>query len=512
MPRSKTKGTGKPKIDPVQNRPETALVSNPKELHSGNQQLVIGSFILDANDLLVMVRDRQGRITHFNHACQELTGYSLDEVKGKRTWDFLVPANEIPEARAAFDEAQIGAPTQGEYRWVAKDGRTVLTSWSNTVATTDDGVEYVIGTGIHVTQRQEPRQQMLREQEGIVRALLESAVQAILAINREGKIVLANAAAEAMFGYSREELMVLTVEELIPERLRDQHVHHRINWFSQPENRRMGLGRDLVARCKNGTEFPVEISLSHIQTKDGMLGVSFISDITERKKAESTLLNYQRQMESLAGRLLSVQENESKIIARELHDDLSQRLAALGMEVSALSKRAADSPYSFSEGVRELSRRIGSLAEDVHRMSRQLHSAVLEDLGLEAAVREECISLSNKLGIPVEFQTENLPPSIAADISLCLFRVAQESLRNIGKHAGAKEVRVRLARVGTDLHLSVDDVGNGFDLEEVRGKGGLGLISMEERVRLVHGDFKIHSQPGEGTRVEARVPLEKTAS
>ena len=159
-----------------------------------------------------------------------------------------------------------------------------------------------------------------------------------------------------------------------------------------------------------------------------------------------------------------------------------------------------------------MSRRIGSLAEDVHRMSRQLHSAVLEDLGLEAAVREECISLSNKLGIPVEFQTENLPPSIAADISLCLFRVAQESLRNIGKHAGAKEVRVRLARVGTDLHLSVNDVGNGFDLEEVRGKGGLGLISMEERVRLVRGDFKIHSQPGEGTRVEVRVPLEKTAS
>jgi PAS domain S-box-containing protein len=505
-----TKRTRKPKTARTQ-RPETNLVPSPEDLHSANEELEIASAILDAHDLLVMVRDREGRITRFNRACQEVTGYSLDEVKGKRTWDFLVPPSEILEARTAFDEVHARAPTRGDYHWLTKDGRTVLTSWSNTVATTADGVEYVIGTGIDLTQRQEARQQA-REPEAIVRALLESAAQAILAINREGKIVLANAAAEGMFGYSREELMVLTVEDLIPERLRDQHGRHRVNWFSQPENRRMGVGRDLVARCKNGTEFPVEISLSHIQTKNGMLGVSFVSDITERKKAESALLNYQNQVQSLAARLLSVQENESKIIARELHDDLSQRLAALGMEVSALSKRAAESPYLFSEGIRELSRRIGSLAEDVHRMSRHLHSAVLEDLGLEAAVREECISLSTKLGIPVEFQTENLPPSIASDISLCLFRVAQESLRNVGKHAGAKVVRVRLARVGTDLHLSVDDVGNGFDLEEIRGRGGLGLISMEERVRLVHGDFKIHSQPGEGTRVEARVPLEKTAS
>ena len=112
----------------------------------------------------------------------------------------------------------------------------------------------------------------------------------------------------------------------------------------------------------------------------------------------------------------------------------------------------------------------------------------------------------------MEFHSERLPSSIAPDISLCLFRVAQESLRNIGKHAGAKEVRLRLKRIGTDLLLSIDDIGDGFDLDEIRGKGGLGLISMEERVRLAHGRFRIQSQPGVGTTVEARVPLQETVS
>ena len=131
---------------------------------------------------------------------------------------------------------------------------------------------------------------------------------------------------------------------------------------------------------------------------------------------------------------------------------------------------------------------VGSLTEDVHRMSRQLHPKILDDLGLEVAVREECIALSRQLSIKCE--ARDVPRTIPEDIALCLFRVAQEGLGNIAKHADPRQVRVALSRTGKDLLLSIEDTGKGFDLEHARSKGGLGLVSMEERVRLVDGVFQ----------------------
>jgi len=140
-------------------------------------------------------------------------------------------------------------------------------------------------------------------------------------------------------------------------------------------------------------------------------------------------------------------------------------------------------------------------------MSRRLHPAILGDLGLEAALQEECDSFSQQTGIPVEFHARYVPRRLPEDIALCLYRVAQESLRNIRRHAQAVDVRLFLASDGEVVTLSIEDSGDGFDLEEVRGKGGLGLISMEERARLVNGILKMSSQPGVGTRVEVRLPL-----
>ena len=140
-------------------------------------------------------------------------------------------------------------------------------------------------------------------------------------------------------------------------------------------------------------------------------------------------------------------------------------------------------------------------------MSRRLHPAVLDELGLEAALREECGAFSTQAGIPCEVQSRGLPISLPEDLSLCLYRVAQESLRNIAKHAEATKVRVALSGGKAGIALRVEDTGDGFDVKEAKGKGGLGLISMEERVRLLNGKFNIESHPGQGTTVEAFVPL-----
>jgi hypothetical protein len=361
---------------------------------------------------------------------------------------------------------------------------------------------------VDVTEREEAQEQV-RDSGAAIRALLETAPDAVLAHNAEGRIMFVNAAAEAMFGYQKKALMGQPVDMLIPERFRQQHGGHMAGFFVNPRPRLMGTGLDIFALRKNGLEFPVEIGLSHFKTKAGLLGVSFVSDITERKKSEAILLQNQKELQALTARLLSLQEAGNKDLARELHDDLSQRLAALGMEASMLLRPSSDPLDSLPDRVRALSARIDSLATDVHALSRRLHPAILDELGLEAALKEECMAFSAQAAIPCEVESRNVPASLPEDVSLCLYRVAQESLRNIAKHADATNVRVVLLGRKDAIALRVEDVGNGVDLNEVKGKGGLGLISMEERVRLIHGKFTIQSQPGKGTTVEVFAPLRK---
>ena len=393
----------------------------------------------------------------------------------------------------------------------AKDGRWYSMRIGPYTAA-EGTIDGVLVAFVDIDELKQSHDQVRSESEATVRALLETATQAILAVDGEGRIVLVNAAAEAMYGYSRAELLDLVLEKLIPARLRERHAQYHAGWRLNPQNRSMGVGRDLVALRKDGSEFPVEVSLSHIRTNGDMLGVAFLSDITDRKKNEAALLEYHRSLQELTSRLLSVQEAETKLLARELHDVFSQKLAGLGMQISVLIKSSSKSRGVPLAKLKALGQEVSELAEDIHRMSRQLHPAILDDLGLEAALHEECVSFSQQTEIPVDFQAEGVSRSLPEDIALCLYRVAQESLRNIAKHAQATEVRLLLTSDRESVTLSIEDVGDGFDLEKVRGKGGLGLISMEERARLVNGTLSIRSQPGVGTRVQLTVSLGRKAS
>ena len=219
------------------------------------------------------------------------------------------------------------------------------------------------------------------------------------------------------------------------------------------------------------------------------------------------LRDHQEKLQALTAKLIEAQEMESKYLARELHDDFSQKLAVLGIEMAGLADRTNGSSQELGSRLLEFTEQIGTLAKDIHRISRQLHPAILDDLGLAAALKNECVAFSEQCGIPTEFNPNGTPRYIPDDISLCLYRVAQECLRNVGKHAQATEARVVLSGGLDEIAMEIADVGNGFDPEKVGGKGGLGLISMEERVRLVKGTFSIRSQPGTGTQVTVRVPL-----
>jgi len=470
---------------------------------------LIAAILGAAKDLLVVVLDPQGRIQHFNQACQTLTGYSSEEVLGKSSWDLLAPPEDSESVRKAFSEVAGGGEKQIENRWISKDGRDLLIRWSCHAVMSNGVLDSVIATGIDVTAREEASRRA-RESEITIRALLETAAEAILACDEEGRIVLANQMAERMFGHSHAALVGRNLESLMPERFRARHREYRNAWFRQPRNRAMGTGLELTAIRKDGSEFPVEVSLSFMGNTEGILGVAFVSDISERKQSERTLLQYKDQLQQLTGALILAQEAGNREVARELHDVFSQELAVLGMEISSL-REGPGIDREIAKRLFELGKKIGQLAADLHKTSRELHPAILEDLGLQVGMQQECESFQRATGIATEFRTSGMPGAIPPDVSLTLFRVLQESLRNVHKHSQSPRVTVRLEGSPTGIVLRIEDEGDGFELDGALRKGGLGLISMEERVRLVDGKLTVESAPSAGTTVIAFVPLGKMA-
>ena len=237
-------------------------------------------------------------------------------------------------------------------------------------------------------------------------------------------------------------------------------------------------------------------------------------DITKRKHAEEALRareedlrKSKEEFRTLAGRLLTAQEAERRLLAREMHDDLTQRLAVLSIEAGKLEQQLQSSRSPASGKLGEMRQQMVELSTDVHAISRQLHPSILDDLGLVDAIKSECNNFTQREGIVVNYKPVRVPPRVPRDIALCIYRIIQEGLRNIAKHAQATEAHVSLIGKDDALHLSIKDTGIGFDPLQAKKKTSLGLASMEERVRLIQGDFSIQSQPGQGTEIKVRAPL-----
>jgi PAS domain S-box-containing protein len=239
-------------------------------------------------------------------------------------------------------------------------------------------------------------------------------------------------------------------------------------------------------------------------------------DITERKQAEEALhrnqleLHQQQvQLEELTSKLLAAQEHERQRIARDLHDDVSQRLAALVLEVASLEHHPSTVPGELARSLAPLREQLEQLSDDVHTLAYRLHPSLLEHAGLRPAVEEHVHQVSRRMGLPIHLKILDVPDAVPLDQATCLFRVMQESVQNVVKHAQATTVTVQLRGSLKGVGLSVIDNGKGFDLLDLRThQQGLGLSSMEERLRQLHGFFRIQSRPSYGTKVCAWVPCE----
>jgi PAS domain S-box-containing protein len=231
--------------------------------------------------------------------------------------------------------------------------------------------------------------------------------------------------------------------------------------------------------------------------------IGMVADVTERKVAEEAL-------SSVSRRLIEAQEQERARIARELHDDLSQRMALLSIKLEQFEQGMPDLSSQARQHLHKISEAATEVSSNIHNLSRQLHPYKLDTLGLVASLENFCREFSGQHNLKVQFVHNDIPGQIPKDVSICLFRIVQEALRNVVKHSGAAEAKVEISGHGDRIDLVISDSGGGFSPESVKAEAGLGLISMRERLRLVSGHLSVESEPSHGTRIRVRVPLHAT--
>ncbi|MGO9255723.1 MAG: PAS domain-containing protein [Bryobacteraceae bacterium] len=355
----------------------------------------------------------------------------------------------------------------------------------------------------------------LQREQSFTAAVLESAAALVMVTDLEGRIVRFNLACRRLSGYSFEEVEGKPVWDVfVPpeevEAVRQVYKHlrtgrspceHEHHWMDRSGRRHLiSWSSTAVAEGQDATGFLVRVGV----------------DITEARLAEEalqqseTLRQSQQELRTLTAGLVEAQEEERRRVSRELHDDISQRLAALGIQVEVLHQARGISPDELRGKLGELQTKLEVLSEDLRRTARNLHPFTLTHLGLEPALRSYCAEFSRLRRCKVRLTARALPGTIPPGVALCVYRVVQEALANVAKHAGAKHAVVSISGRDTVLHAAIRDDGHGFDLDQAKGKG-LGLISMEERVRHLGGTFSISAKPGHGARIEIRIPLETDA-
>lgn len=344
-----------------------------------------------------------------------------------------------------------------------------------------------------------------RRAEEQFRGVLESAPEAIMIIDDRREIALINSQAEALFGYRREELLGRPVEMLMPERFRRAHQELGAGYLAQPRRRPMGKGRGLHGLCRDGREFPAEISLSPLGGGADMLVICTIRDISERMLIDKELVDSRERLRELAAHHDAVREQERKRIAGEIHDELGSLLTALKMDISLLRMGVAEGA-DLQNRIEQMRDLVEQTIHMVRHVATQLRPTAL-NLGIVPALEWLVEDFGRRTGIACAFDTDG---EIGMDDAqaTAIFRIVQESLTNAARHAAASEVEVRLARNADGLMLAIQDNGRGFD-PATAGRDSFGLLGIRERALLLGATTAIDSAPGKGTIVAIAMPRPK---
>ncbi len=453
--------------------------------------------------------------TYVNKPWLDFTGRSLDSELGSGWAEGVHPEDlqrcldtftQSFDRRVEFRLEYRLRRYDGEYRWVLGLGVPRFDQ--------DDSFVGFVGIGVDVTDRKETERalrqanRVLEEQTAALQAreeLLKSFVThvpaAVEMFDRDMRYLQVSDRFCADYSVISSEILGRSHYEVfpdLPERWTEMHRRGLAGETLRAEEDRWDR--------EDGTVW-LRWEIRPWRNLDGVQGgiLIFSEDITQRKLAEAALLEMSR-------KLIDAHEQERTRIGRELHDDIVQQLVMLAVQLDGVRQDIPDSVSELSRVIVDLRDQTADIMEDVQSLSHELHSSKLEYLGIVEAMKNFCKEFGEHQRLEIDFQSHDMPAALPTELSLSLFRVLQEALRNATKHSGVKRFEVKLWGSAEEIQLTVSDLGAGFDPEAATKGTGLGLMSMQERLRLVGGELSINSKPSRGTTIHARVRLNSGGS
>ena len=469
-----------------------------REQAATEMRLRLAAIVESSDDAIISI-DAKGILTGWNKGAEQLYGYAAHEAVGQPV-SLLVPSDHVYDYGNIMEAVKNGGAVR-HYETLRrkKDGSCLQVSLTASPISITEGQVIGISSIERDITESKQQEQVLRKSEERFRLAVHAGRMFAYEWDPPTDIVFR----------SQESNQILRIDDSM--QLTGKHAIACVH----PEDRD-GLKAAFAAlsprnpylkfSCrillKNSSPVWIEqCSIAHFDEQGRITRiVGMAADITERKQAEEALALAKR-------RLIEAQEQERTRIARELHDDIGQRLALLTIALEQLELKAPGLSIEFSQPLAALGQQAKDIANDIQSLSHELHSAKLEYLGITAAVRGFCRNFAKNQRVNISCEISDLPAEVEPAVSLCLFRVLQEALHNSLKHSGAGQFEVRLWATKDKIHLTIRDSGTGFDQNSPGQSGGLGLISMEERVKLLKGKFSIESKPDRGTTVHVQVPL-----
>ena len=487
-----------------------AMVEDITEKKAAEQARVRLAAIVESSEDAIASGTLDGIIMSWNAGAQRIYGYTEAEAVGKSI-TMLVPPELADEENTILETLKAGGRVEHfETVRVAKTGKRINVSLS--IAPIRDPTGKAVGCCgiarditeqkraegalVEVNRNLEAQAAALESREELLKIFVKHVPAAVAMLDRDMRYIQVSDRWCANYSVDGSQILGRSHYEIfpdIPERWKQAHRRALEGETSRAEEDRWDR--------ESGTSWE-RWEIRPWQNLDGRPGgiLIFSEDITRRKQMEEAI-------SGVSGKLIEAQERERHRIARDLHDDICQQLALASIELEQFERKRPDSISEHRRHIGELRKRIMDISNDVQMMSHELHSAKLSYLGVAAAMKGFCREFGEHHKVEIEFESHDLPCQLPPDVSLCLFRVLQEALRNAAKHSGVKQFDVHLWGTSGDVHLTISDLGSGFDIEAAKEGRGLGITSMQERLKLVKGDLTIASQPQSGTVIHALVPL-----
>jgi PAS domain S-box-containing protein len=481
---------------------------------------------LDASAGGSWTRNPVTRETYWDDRFRTLYGSAPGEPASFETWLSRVHEDDRQQVLALLDEVltsgrdsweitfRIVRP-DGTLRWIQSRGRAERDS--------DGKVVHLTGLDLDFTQHRTMEEALRAQRDEAhnheLRLLIETATQGVVMVDAEGTIVMANRALKAMFGWRRGELIGRTIERLLPPDLRDACAGHLADYFAAPRAPLLEGNLRLVGQRKDGSTFPIEVTLNHIPTAAGGRAIAFVTDITERLRAAAALEQRTAELErrttqlsQMAWDLTLAEHHAREQIAKTLHDGLQQLLVIVALNLEQQLKRESEAGGAPSELLLEAKQQLDEAMNAARSLTHELFPAVLQRSGLPAALTWLAKWMRDKYRLNVEVLTDPLADTTRKDVRTLLFEAARELLFNIVKHAEANRATLSL-ELDADEHICITVTDDGVGFEPTRlddrwksGQVGWGLFSIRERLTLLGGRLDVESAPGDGSRVQLIAP------